>query len=147
VTVRPTLSEQLRGLSHILEHVVAPDVQSDYAQQTLIGVIRAMEMLTRQAATAGPFLAWDNEQTRALLGSIANHVPLGVALDPASPIAPGDLVALDAENERLRALLSAVIPAVAADVGLDQLPQAIVAHLRERITRYPYASTGSLPSR
>ena len=145
--MRPTLSEQLRGLSHILEHVVAPEVQSDYAQQTLVAVIRAIEMLTRQAAAVGPFLAWDNDETRSVLRSIATTVPLADALEPASPIAAGDLPALDAENERLRAMLAAAIPVLASEADLRELHQAVVAHLRERIARYPYSSTGSLPSR
>ena len=145
--MRPTLAEQLRGLNHVLQNVVAPDVQSDYARETLLGVVRAMDMLTRQAASVGPFLAWDNAQTRALLQSIATRVPLAGELDANAPIATGDVAALDAENERLRALLSSVIPTLGADDDLHELHHAVVAHLRERIARYPYASTGSLPSR
>ena len=41
----------------------------------------------------------------------------------------------------------AVIPALASDAETDDLHAAVVAHLRERVARYPYASTGSLPSR
>ena len=145
--MRPTLAEQLRGLTHILEHVVEPEVHAEYAQQTLVGVIRALEMLTRQAGAFGPFLEWDNNETRALLGSIATRLPLRDALDPDPPVATGDLAALDAENERLRAMLSASIPALAGDADLADLHRAVVTHLRERIARYPYASTGSLPSR
>jgi hypothetical protein len=147
VTVRPTLAEQLRGLNHVLQNVVAPDVQSDYVRETLLGVVRAMDMLTRQAASVGPFLAWDNEQTTVLLQSIATRVPLAGQLDGDTPISTGDLAALDAENERLRGLLSAAIPVLAGDRKCDDLHRAVVAHLRERIARYPYASTGSLPSR
>ena len=145
--MRPTLAEQLRGLTHILEHVVEPEVHADYANQTLVGVLRAMEMLTRQAGAVGPFLEWDNNETRTLLRSIATRLPLGDALEPDSPIATGDLAALDAENERLRAMLSDAIPALAADAHLGDLHHSVVTHLRERIARYPYASTGSLPSR
>lgn len=145
--MRPTLAEQLRGLNHVLQNVVAPDVQSDYARETLLGVVRAIDMLIRQAASVGPFLAWDNAQTRALLQSIATRVPLTGDLDDDTPIATGDLAALDAENERLRGLLSSVIPVLAGDREHDDLHQDVVAHLRERIARYPYASTGSLPSR
>ena len=145
--MRPTLAEQLRGLNHVLQNVVAPDVQSDYVRETLLGVVRAMDMLTRQASSVGPFLAWDNARTSALLQSIAERVPLAGELDGDTPINTGDLAALDTENERLRGLLSTALPVLAGDRGYDDLHQAVVAHLRERIGRYPYASTGSLPSR
>ena len=146
--MRPTLSEQLRGLRHILDHVVAPEVHADYARDTLLGVSRAVEMLTVRAGTVGPFLEWDNHETRELLRTIATRgVALAQPVDPDSAIATGDVDALDAENERLRGILAAVIPALASDAESDDLHAAVVAHLRERVARYPYASTGSLPLR
>jgi hypothetical protein len=147
IATRPTLSEQLTGLRHILEHAVAPDVQSEYAQETLLGVIRALEMLARRIGEVGPFLEWDNGETRALLRTIAARLPLDQPLEPDAPITPGDLAALDAENERLRTMLATAIPALSADAGARDVHAAVVAHLRERIARYPYASTGTLPAR
>ena len=144
--MRPTLSEQLRGLHYILDHVVAPQVQGDYANEILLGVSRAMQMLALRAGEVGPFLVWDNHETRELLRTIATRgLALTEPLDPNAPIVTGDLDALDAENERLRGILAAVIPALAADADAHDLHAAVVAHLRERVARYPYASTNTLP--
>lgn len=146
--MRPTLSEQLRGLRHILDHVVTPEVQNDYANDTLLGVSRALEMLALRTGEVGPFLEWDNHATRELLRTIATRgIALTQPIDPTTPSAIGDLDGTDAENERLRGILASVIPSLAADAETHDLHTAVVAHLRERITRYPYASTGTLPSR
>ena len=144
--MRPTLDEQLRGLRGILQGSVAPAVVGDYPQETLAGVIRALEMLEQRVALVGPFLAWDNAATFALLRDIAVRVPMAGLGDPAV-IESGDLAALDAENERLRGLLAEVVPVLAADSSLADLHAATVAHLRARIARYPYTSTGTLPTR
>ena len=146
--MRPTLAEQLRGLRHILDHVVAPDVQGDYARDTLLGVSRALDMLVQRAGAVGPFLEWDNHETRAILHSIASRgVALTQSIDPIAPIVTGDVDALDAENERLRGILAAVVPTLADRAETHDLHGAVVAHLRERVARYPYASTGTLPPR
>ena len=90
--MRPTLSEQLRGLHHILDHVIAPQVQSDYANEILLGVSRAMEMLALRAGEVGPFLVWDNHETHELLRTIATRgLALTEPLDPNAPIATGDV--------------------------------------------------------
>ena len=102
----------------------------------------------------GPFLVWDNAATAALLDAIAARVPAlrdaatpDAPDEPAEPIAAGELAALDAVNEQLRARLAEAVPVLAAEAQFADLHAAVVAHLRERITRYPYTSTGSLPSR
>lgn len=140
--MRPTLEEQLRGLSYILTTSVAPAVAGDYPRETLAGVVRALEMLEQRAGSVGAFLVWDNDATRALLRRIGT----GAEAEPpdayADAIAVADVHALDAENERLRALLAAAIPTLEGEAHA-----AVVAHLRERIARYPYTLTGSLPAR
>ena len=148
--MRPTLPEQLRGLRHILEHVVAPAVTDDYPQTTLQGVIRALEMLEARVDDVLPFLVHDNAATAQLLQAIAQCVPLSGAIEPPDAADPADLVALDAENERLRSLLADAIPTLstAADGSEEAAVYArVVAHLRDRIAQYPFTSTGSLPSR
>jgi len=147
VSVRPTLPEQLRGLRRILDQVVAPAVDGDYERSTLEGVIRALEMLEQRANDAVPFLVWDNDQTLALLRSIAAHVPLDGAIEPPSPVEPSDVVALDAENERVRGLLAAAVPSLARDRGASEVYAHVIAHLRARVSRFPFTSTASLPSR
>ncbi len=148
--MRPTLPEQLRGLRHILEHVVAPAVTDDYPQSTLQGVIRALEMLEARVDDVLPFLVHDNEATTELLHAIAGCVPLTGAIEPPAPIDAASMVAIDAENERLRGLLADSIPtlsAAATGTAAAAVYASVVAHLRDRIARYPFTSTGSLPSR
>lgn len=140
--MRPTLEEQLRGLRDILTTSVAPAVNGDYPRETLTGVVRALEMLESRVATVGPFLVWDNVATRALLRQIGAGPEVEPPDSYETSIAHADVAALDAENERLRALLVAQIPSLE---GEDHA--AVVAHLRRRIDRYPYTSTGSLPTR
>lgn len=143
------MPEQLRGLRRILELVVAPGVVDEYPQTTLQGVIRALEMLEQRSDDVVPFLAWDNEETAELLRSIAARHPDIVS--PSLPLSSGNalvgVVALDRENERLRGALAEAIPALATDKSASDAHAAVVAHMRERIARYPFASTGSLPTR
>ena len=147
MNVRPTLDEQLRGLRRILEQSVAPAVIDSYASSTLNGVIRALEMLEQRTALVGPFLAWDNQETATVLHAIATRVPIDEPLESSAIVPTGDLAALDAENTRLRGLLAGVIPALANDPAAVNEYALVVAHLRERIARYPFTSTATLPSR
>jgi hypothetical protein len=145
--VRPTLSEQLGGLRRILEVVVVPQVEDEYPKEILQAVIRAMAMLEERAVEALPFLLSDSQATAELLRAIAPHVPLSGPVESPDPPAPGDIVGTDAENDRLRVLLAEAIPTLAALPEADDVYQAVIAHLRDRMARYPYASTGTLPSR
>ncbi len=161
--MRPTFAEQLRGLRRILDAAVAPALVDDYAIEALAGVQRALAMLETRQHEVVPFLRWDNAATAQLLASVASVVPLSGPVEPDSPVDPCDSVALDTENERLRGLLAAVIgpltlasggrshpePAAAADHEAEARAAyaAVVAHLRERVARYPYVTTGALPAR
>ena len=148
--MRPTLPEQLRGLRHVLEHVVAPAVTDDYPQSTLQGVIRALEMLEARVDDVLPFLVRDNVATAKLLQVIAECVPVGGSIEPPEPVDMSSISSIDSENERLRALLADAIPALSAapeDSAAAGIHTQVVAHLRARIAQYPFTSTGSLPSR
>lgn len=153
--MRPTLAEQLRGLRHILENAVQPELRGDYPREILGGVIRSLDILVHGVDAVGPFLEWDIRETRALLEAIEAHVTLAGPREPAATIADGDLVALDAENDRLRTLLAAAIPSLEGNDAAADVQRAVIAHLRERIDRHPYggavtralASAVSLPSR
>lgn len=144
--MRPTLAEQINGLHDILSRVVEPEVEDDYAHETLVAVLRALEMLAARAPEVGPFLAWDNAATLALVVQIDKHFGAAEA-EMAAVVEPGDLAVLEAENERLRVRLAAAIPALSADPTAAALDALVITHLRERIARYPFASTGSLPTR
>jgi hypothetical protein len=145
--MRPTLPEQLRGLRLILEHTVVPAVHDEYPQSTLQGVIRALLAVEEHVDDVGPFLAWDNAATRALLDDIGGVIGTMSSNDVSLEIGLGDLAALDRENERLRGLLAATIPMLAVDPAATAVYANVVTHLRERIARYPFVSTGSLPTR
>ena len=145
--VRPTLPEQLRGLRRILDQVVAPAVAGDYERSTLEGVIRSLEMLEQRVDDVGPFLAWDNLETASLLRSIATRLAVSEQFDSPSVVGAGDVVALDAENERLRGMLTAVLPVLVSDPSMADLHATVIAHLRVRLARYPFTSTATLPSR
>jgi hypothetical protein len=149
--MRPTLAEQLRGLRRVLEVAVAPAIADDYATEALAGVQRALAMLETREPEVLPFLLWDNAATAQLLELIdASGVALGSPVAPAEPVDSTRIAALDAENERLRGLLARAVPALAAapdGSAAAVLHADVVAHLRERIARYPYVSTGVLPSR
>jgi hypothetical protein len=149
--MRPTLAEQLRGLRRVLDVAVAPAIADDYATEALAGVQRALAMLEAREPEVLPFLLWDNAATADLLAHIASAgVALAGPLAPAEPVDHTRIAALDAENERLRGLLAGAVPALAAapeGSAVAALHADVVAHLRERIARYPYVSTGVLPSR
>ena len=148
--MRPTLPEQLRGLRHVLEHVVAPAVVDDYPQSTLQGVIRALEMLEARVDDVLPFLVRDNTATAELLQMIAACIPLAGSIAPPEPVDMARIASIDAENERLRALLADAIPALASapeGSAAAGIHAQVVTHLRARIAQYPFTSTGSLPSR
>ncbi len=145
--MRPTLSEQLRGLRRILDQVVAPAVEGDYERSTLEGVIRSLEMLEQRVDDVGPFLTWDNLETASLLRSIVPRLALSEQIDSPCTVGAGDIVALDAENERLRGVLAAVLPVLVSDPSMADLYAKVIAHLRVRLSRYPFTSTATLPSR
>jgi hypothetical protein len=148
--MRPTISEQLTGLRRILDEVVAPEVDVPYPAETLRGVIANLEMLARAYTNVGPFLAWDNAATKALLAAARGVVDAGLAshIDDAlflPDVDALDLDALDARNTLLRGLLAAAIAPLAGGGGATATVYASVCvHLRERMARYPFTMTTSL---
>ena len=145
--MRPNLSEQLGGLRRSLEVVVAPSLTEEYPREILESVIRVLAMLEVKAGDALPFLIWDSEQTAGLLADVARYVPTVGAIQPSEPVDVLDVVAADRENDRLRTQLAEAIPTLSATPGAAEVYAAVIAHLRERMARYPYVPTGSLPSR
>lgn len=156
--MRPTISEQLRGMRRVLAEVVAPEVTGAYPADMLRGVLATLEVLERSWTRVAPFLAWDNERTEALLRSIAPHVSrdLAARIDAALVAPPADVLdvdALDARNTDLRALLADAVPALAtADAttsaaadGAAAVYAEVRAHLRERVERFPLSASAPMP--
>lgn len=143
--MRPAFEEQLRGIRRILAEVVAPEVSAPYPADMLRGAIAALDTLERALPALAPFLEWDNDACRKLLARV----------DPEQPVVdappPGDLAALNAHNEALRAALAGAVPRLARDAASDPDAAAqyddVRAHLRARMDRYPFTATASLPAR
>jgi hypothetical protein len=127
----PTVTDQLRELRRVLNDVVMPEVSGSYAMDTLTSALSTLKMLEGAWDRVVPFLRWDNEQ---LLGLLGDAVPDAEAPDPS------DFSAVHQRNLELRERL-----ATAVRDGAGTAP--LIAYFRERIARYPFASTVALPSR
>src|SRR5262245_65742470 len=65
--MHPTITEQLRGYSRILDEVVAPAVDRGYPSDVLAGIIANLRRLAGFWDRVLPFLEWDNRATAAVL--------------------------------------------------------------------------------
>ena len=138
--MRPDGSEQLTGAAHVLEGVVAPIVDDEYARDVLDGTIANLRMLAGALDAVPHFLLWDIERTIEVLDLAGISVP-------ECEIAPFDLPALRARHVEVRGLLESSIDVVRSHEAANT---AVVAHFRERAGRYPFVSTyrgGSLARR
>ena len=124
----PTVTDQLRELRRVLNDVVMPELSGSYAQDTLSSVLSTLKMLEGAWDRVVPFLLWDNEQLSILLG------------DDTELPDPSDFTAVHEHNLELRDRLARTVRD-----GLETA--AMVAYFRERIARYPFASTVALPKR
>jgi len=130
----PTVTDQLRELRRVLNDVVLPEVSGSYAQDTLSSALSTLKMLEGAWDRVVPFLLWDNEQLTVLLGD-----------DDPGAVEPdrSDFTAVHLRNLELRARLAEAI----RDSPGAMPTEALTAYFRQRITRYPFASTVSLPTR
>jgi hypothetical protein len=151
--VHPSVTEQLRGVQRTLTQVVAPDLSNPYPAEVLRGVVAALEGLERSWARVLPFLVWDNAETAALLGAISPVVDPDLAsrITQLCDVEPGDALdveAADVRNEALRGLLAEAVPGLAAGGATTaDAHAAVVAHLRERIDRFPLTMNAPMPGR
>jgi hypothetical protein len=135
--MRPTIAEQLRETRRILNDMLLPRLDDDYAAQILVKALANLEMLEMAWSNVLPYLHWDNDTALALLNDMRTEVgaELAAAIDKAArgPLcAPFDANALQARNEALQALVHRVI----GECGPDGR-RRIHAHLMERTMRYP----------
>lgn len=145
--MRPTVAEQLAGTCLALERVVAPEVEGTPAAEVLRGLVKNLRMLETSWAAILPFLHWDVVETAALLDRVRETVPepLGARIAQAlaeAPVDSLDVVAVEAGNDALRALLGEVV--VAIDPTSPE-HAAIAAHLDERARRYPMRMVPDVP--
>ena len=128
--MRPTVDDQLRGIASVLADVVGPQLDDAYAADVLAGAVATLGLLADGVAQAAPFWRWDAEQSAAVLRGAGVETP-------APPEDPLDLDALGAYHEAVRALLESSIPAIRHDPDADR---ALVALMKERCARYPFAA-------
>jgi hypothetical protein len=135
----------------ILTDVIAPELTGAYPVDMLRGVLANLEMLERSWTKVAPFLTWDNAATERLLDTIAPLVdePLATRILTvlrAAPAGNGDADALDARNTALRDLLADAVPALAGgEERTRDVYDAVRAHLRVRMDRFPLAMNAPMP--
>jgi hypothetical protein len=143
--MRPTVSEQLEGLRRILDDVVAPAVDGAYPADVLAGVAAALDALAAGWAEVPAFLAWDVDETMAVLRAAADDDPRVAervrGLDVAAPDDPLDVRAWEAHQARVRGALAAVAPSLAD----GPLAERLAAHLRARVDRFPIRVAPRMP--
>jgi hypothetical protein len=128
VTVHPSISEQLAGLSRTLADVVRPELSDPYPIDVLDGVIAGLDAIARGWTALPAYLRWDAEQTTAILRR--------VGIDPPEPPAdPLDLIALESHHAGLRKMLESAVPTIAED---PDTAATMVQLFRERIERFPF---------
>jgi hypothetical protein len=139
--MRPTVTEQLAGISRILSEIVAPEVTSAYPADILRGAIGALNALGASWAKIPPFLAWDIAATadvlRAAVPLLAAPLADEVRAALSSPADPADWAALEGRQERLRGLLVRAMPAIQAEPE-GEAYRLMTALFRERSERFPF---------
>ena len=128
--MRPTPSEQLRGIRQVLADVVAPEVTHAYPADVLAGAMATLDLLADAWPEVPAFLRWDAEETARMLALVSIEAP-------PPPDDPLDLAALEGHTVAVRALLEQHMAAVLDD---PVARSAAVAHVRERSDRYPLAA-------
>ena len=147
--MRPSVTEQLRGMRLILENVVAPEVTAPYPRDMLAAVVDALGRLETSWHAHLPAMRDESVEIDRLLAA-ASAVPAAAAdgfgarveaalAEPA--VDPLDHDAALARYERRRGLLAELVarlppPGVAApDAAVDALAAQVHAHLRAHVQR------------
>ena len=140
--MRPTVAEQLEGISRILAEVVAPEVTSAYPAEILRGAIGALNALGASWTKVPAFLAWDIGATanvlEAALPLLATPLADVVCETLAHPVDPTDWVALENRQNHVRDLLVQAMPAILAEPGNGQAHRLMTELFRERVDRFPF---------
>jgi hypothetical protein len=156
--MNPTITEQLRGYSRILDEVVAPALDRGYPSDVLAGIIANLRRLAGFWDRVLPFLEWDNRATAVVLldaapllePELAARVRRAVDVTPADAdegTDPLDFDALHDRNLELRSLLAeTIVPLAGGGERTAAMYARVRSHLRERMSRYPMSGTIVMPS-
>jgi hypothetical protein len=123
--MRPTVSEQLAGISVILSGVVADHLDDDYARDVLEGAANALMTLSRTWHAIPGFLRWDSATTATILDLIGQTSP--------PPPDWFDIPAAEDYHREMRERLERSIPMIVENTTARL---AMVAHFRERVKRF-----------
>ncbi len=136
--MRPTVEEQLRGVSRLVDELGAdPDLSPDSATLAR-DAGKQLKRLIGAVASRPFFLQWDNAAMTALLRELASMFPAELqwpiteASDGRQPVTDDD-----AQNEALRVLVTAAIEVLPDDELGDRARRSIAVHLRERAAANP----------
>ncbi len=147
--MRPSVTEQLAGLSGILREVIAPELENPYPRDILDGVCATLDAIASGWSEVAAFLDWDARATIAVLEQVlvAGEGVLGEELraelrasltDLREPVDPLDLTALQARQRSARQALESVIPAFGDGDELAPARAHLASHLKARAARYPF---------
>ncbi|MDB5397144.1 MAG: hypothetical protein JWM91_4650 [Rhodospirillales bacterium] len=140
--MRPTVAEQLEGLSRILSEIVAPEVTSAYPAEILRGAIGALNALGASWVKVPAFLAWDIDATadvlRTAVSLLADPLADEVRNALSHPADPTDWVALEDRQQQLRGLLVRAMPAILVEPVGGEAYRLMTALFRERSERFPF---------
>lgn len=139
--MKPTIIEQLQGLSRILSEVIAPEIHAPYPAEILGSVIGALDALQSSWAKIPAFLQWDIAETAAVLIAAQPMFDAGLAADVQTALAEapadaGDWTALEIHQTRLRGLLARAMPVLAKD---SDAYRRMIALFHERTERFPFS--------
>jgi hypothetical protein len=146
--VRPSVSDQLEGISRILVETIAPQVIDPYCTGVLEGLIASLDSLASGWKKVPRFLRWDTDETAVILGVALPYLAHGLAdclraaLDEAPPAGDLDLGALEAHHRRMRMVLEQAVPAI---VDRPDLRDRLVSHLIARARQFPVSTIPIAP--
>jgi hypothetical protein len=138
--VRPSVSEQLEGIRHILAKTIAPEVTDPYSAGILEGLIASLDSLANGWKHVPEFLRWDAHETARILGVATPHLDeasaggLRAAMAEAPPNDDLDVGALEVHHRHIREVLEQAVPAI---VARPELRSLLVTHLKTRSQRFP----------
>lgn len=147
--MRPSVTEQLAGLSRILAEVIAPELENPYPRDILGGVCATLDAIAAGWTDVPAFLDWDARTSIAVIehvladGSSVLSEELQAETRAsltqlADPVDPFDIAALQQRHRAARKTLERVIPALGDIAELSPARTELASHLKERAARYPF---------
>ena len=136
--MRPTIEEQLRGVSRLVDELAADPELSSSSVTLARDAGKQLKRLTSSASSRPPFLRWDNAVMTALLRDLAPMFPAELqsliteSSDGTQPVTDDE-----AQNEALRVLVTMAIGTLPDETVGNRARRTISDHLRERAAANP----------